>query len=317
MSELEDLALPDLGSRDDGPLVSVIVPTYEDADRLGPALESIAAQSYDSVEIVIVDSSGVDALERLASDTQGVVYVYQEPAGLAAARNYGIDVASGALIAFLDADDRWYANKLSAQIREIEAGADVVYSDVHVRTDEGAKRRLTSLPIENPERHHLDLLFEGGVPILTVLARRECFADIRFDEELPAVEDRNLLARLFAEYTPGRVPEPLAEYRQREGSMSSDAETMYSAELASLDALSEDLPLVAAHYEELVALADYKYGKRLLRSGRPAAARSRLLRAARNGHLDARLLLLLGVSLLPVDHERALWQLERLQERLS
>lgn len=314
---LSDLSLPDLGSDGDSPLVSVIVPTFEDAAQLGPALESIAQQTYDSVEIIIVDSSGVAQLESLAADTAGVTYIYQEPKGLAAARNRGIEAASGDVIAFLDADDRWHPDKLATQLPEIDAGADVVYSDVYVVTDDGNRRRLSSLPVSTPATHHIDFLYEGGVPILSVIARRDCFEQERFNEALPAVEDRNLLARLFAAFEPARVPEPLAYYRQRRGSMSSDAETMYEAELASLDHLAGELPSVAAHHDALRALADYKYGKRLLRSGDASGARRRLLAAARAGHRDARLAALLAISVLPRGHRRLLWSLERIQERLD
>lgn len=303
--------------RGNGTLVSVVVPTYGDADRLPGALESIADQTHGNVEIIVVDSSGVGWIESLADDVEGIEYVYQEPSGLAAARNRGIDAASGDVIGFLDADDRWLPGKLDAQLAAMAEGADVVYGDVFVMTDDGAKRRLSALPVTDPENHHIDFLYDGGVPILSVIARRECFNDIRFNEDLPAVEDRNLLARLFAVSEPARIAEPVARYRQRLGSMSSDAETMYDAEIASLDHLVEELPSVAPHYGKLVALAEYKFGKRLLREGQRRPARRHFLAAARRGHRDARLVVLLAVSLLPLDSSRALWTLERLEERIT
>lgn len=88
-------SLPSTLPESDGPLVSVVVPTYEDAELVDAALESIAAQTHSAVEAVIVDSSGVDWLEALAAETDWIRYAYQEPAGLSAARNYGIDLAEG------------------------------------------------------------------------------------------------------------------------------------------------------------------------------------------------------------------------------
>ena len=299
-----------------GPLVSVVVPTYEDAEYLPDALESIAAQTHDNVEIVVVDSSGVGWLRDLAAEIEGVEYVFQEPRGLSAARNAGIDAASGDVVAFLDADDRWAPEKLEKQLAALDDGADVVYSDVHLVEPEGT-RYQSSLPVDDPERHHVDFLFEGGVPMPTVLARRACFDDERFDESLPAVEDRHMWARLFARYRPARVAEPLAYYTVREASMSSDADTMYDAEMAVLADLAERFPEVDAERDALERKASYKHGKRLLRMGEGRAAREPLETAIAGGTRDARLLALLAVAYAPRGHARLLRLLERAQERFA
>ena len=298
----------------DGPLVSVVVPTYEDAEYLPDALGSIAAQTHGNVEVVVVDSSGVDWLRDLATETEGLEYVYQAPSGLSAARNAGIDAASGEIVAFLDADDRWAPEKLEKQLAALDAGADVVYSDVYLVEPEGT-RYQSSLPVRDPERHHLEFLFEGGVPMPTVLARRECFEEERFDESLPAVEDRHMWARLFARYRPARIAEPLAYYTVREASMSSDAETMYDAEMTVIADLADRFPDVAAERAALERKATYKHGKRLLRLGEGEAARDPLRRAVADGVRDPRALALLAVAYAPAGHARLLRLLERAQER--
>jgi glycosyltransferase involved in cell wall biosynthesis len=308
-----DVDLP-ASLRGDGPLVSVVVPTYEDAQYLPDALESIAAQTHGNVEIVVVDSSGVDWLRDLADRTDGLEYVFQDPSGLSAARNAGIDAASGEVVAFLDADDRWVPEKLAKQLAALDAGADVVYGDVYLVEPEGT-RYQSSLPVSDPERHHLDFLREGGVPMPTVLARRECFDDERFDESLPAVEDRHMWARLFARYRPARVPEPLAYYTVREASMSSDAEVMYNAELTVLADLAERFSEVAAERDALERKASYKHGKRLLGLGDARGARVPLRRAVTGGMTDPRALALLAVAYAPAGHARLLRLLERAQER--
>ncbi|MFC6836865.1 glycosyltransferase family 2 protein [Halomarina ordinaria] len=307
-----DVSLPDSLRSGRGPLVSVVVPTYEDDEFLPGALESIAAQHAD-VELVVVDSSGVGWLRDLAARVEGVEYVYQEPSGLSAARNRGIDVARGEYVAFLDADDRWREDKLEKQLAVMRDGADVVYSDVTV-VGESGRRRLSSLPVERPAAHHVDFLYSGGVPILTVLVRRACLERHRFDESLGAVEDRHLLARLFAEFRPGRVAEPLAEYAERADSMSSDAELMYRSERDSLADLVARYPDLDAHRSHLEARAAYSYGKRLLRTGDARAARRPLFDALRGGAGGYRGAALLALSLLPRGHERLLWELERLEE---
>ncbi|EMA37966.1 glycosyltransferase family 2 protein [Halococcus hamelinensis] len=297
-----------------GPLVSVVVPTYGDAEYLPEALESIANQTHANLELVVVDSSGVSWLRELGERVEGFEYIEQEPQGLAAARNRGLDAATGAVISFLDADDRWCPTKLERQLAALDDGADVVYSDVSLLEGD-SKRYQSALPVENPETHHVDFLYEGGVPMPTVVARRECFAAERFDESLPAVEDRHLWARLFARYRPARVAEPLACYAVREDSMSSDAETMYDSELAVVADLCDRLPGLDSHRAALERKAEYKYGKRLLRVGDAGAARAPLRAALSGERSDPRLLVLLAVAYLPFGHRRVLQLLERLQER--
>jgi glycosyltransferase involved in cell wall biosynthesis len=305
-----DVSLPD-SLRGDGPLVSVVVPTYDDSEHVGGALESIAAQTHDSVEIVVVDGSGVEWLRELAAGVEGFEYVFQEPRGLGAARNRGLDAATGDVIGFLDADDRWVPEKLDRQLAALDAGVDVVYSDVYL-VEGDRTRRQAALPVHDPSTHHVDFLHEGGVPMPTVLARAACFDGERFDEALPAVEDRHLWARLFARYTPAHVAEPLAYYTRRAGSMSSDAETMYEAELTAIDDLCDRLPDLGPHRTALERKARYKYGKRLLRGGDGRAARGPLRSAVAAGERDPRALALLAVAHAPTGHARALDLLERL-----
>lgn len=115
----------------DKPLVSVIIPTYEDTEYLPDALRSVAGQTYGHVEAIVVDSSG-DA-EPIVADLDWVEYHYQEPNGPAAARNLGIEHADGEYIAFLDADDKWLPEKLRRQVARLETSdAQFVYSDQYV-----------------------------------------------------------------------------------------------------------------------------------------------------------------------------------------
>lgn len=309
-------SIPSTLSDADGPLVSVIIPTYGDAEFIKTALKSIAAQTHSNVEAVIVDSTGVDWLADLAAETDWLEYTFQEPTGPSAARNHGIELAEGTYVGFLDADDEWLPEKIERQLDVLEAGADVVYSDAYVIED-GNKRRFTSLPIEDADSVAVDFLYEGGVPIQTVMVRRECLQAEQFDESLPVVEDRHLLVRLFTEYSVERVPEPLVHYNRREDSTSSDAQEMYECELAALNSLFDRYPELEQHRNPLIRKATYKHGKRLLRSGETRAARRKLWSVLRDGSRDPRAIILFCISLLPIGGKRALWHLERVQERLA
>jgi glycosyltransferase involved in cell wall biosynthesis len=100
------------------PLVSVIIPTFQSARYIVEAVESVLGQTYAPIEIIVVDDGSTDdTRERLRPYFDRLRYVYLENSGPSKARNHGVRLARGELIAFLDADDRWLSNKLETQIR--------------------------------------------------------------------------------------------------------------------------------------------------------------------------------------------------------
>jgi glycosyltransferase involved in cell wall biosynthesis len=104
----------------DNPLVSVIIPVYNCETYLGQAIESVLAQTYRQVEIIVVDDGSTDRSADVARRFATVTYRFQPNQGIGAARNRGIDVANGGFFAFLDADDIWANNKLLYQMRAFD-----------------------------------------------------------------------------------------------------------------------------------------------------------------------------------------------------
>lgn len=99
------------------PLVSVVIPVFNGEAFLREAVESVLAQKYSPVEIIIVDDGSTDGTEAVArSLPETVRYLHQSNQGPAAARNRGIEHAQGSLIAFADADDLWPEGKLELQL---------------------------------------------------------------------------------------------------------------------------------------------------------------------------------------------------------
>jgi glycosyltransferase involved in cell wall biosynthesis len=99
-----------------GGLVSVIIPVFNGARFLAPALESALAQEYKPFEVIVVDDGSTDATPEVAGSFPEVHYLRQPNSGPAAARNAGIRVAHGEFIAFLDADDLLPPGKLQLQV---------------------------------------------------------------------------------------------------------------------------------------------------------------------------------------------------------
>lgn len=111
------------------PLVSVVIPVFNGERFLREAVESVLAQKYSPVEIIIVDDGSTDGTATVAKSLPGTVrYVHQINQGPAAARNRGIEQAQGSLIAFADADDLWPAAKLELQLPYLvkDAKIDIV-----------------------------------------------------------------------------------------------------------------------------------------------------------------------------------------------
>lgn len=115
------------------PLVSAIIPVHNGERYLREAIESILAQTYRPIELVVVDDGSVDRSAAICQRFAGIRYVYQPRAGAAAARNRGVNAATGALLSFLDADDLWVREKLVRQVAALEAAPDMDMVLSHVR----------------------------------------------------------------------------------------------------------------------------------------------------------------------------------------
>jgi glycosyltransferase involved in cell wall biosynthesis len=117
----------------DCPLVSVIIPVYNGERYLAEAVQSVLAQTYAPVEIIVVDDGSTDGTADVAKHFAPVQYVRQANSGVSAARNRGLELARGEFLAFLDADDLWVADKLARQTEAFttDPQLDMVFG--HVR----------------------------------------------------------------------------------------------------------------------------------------------------------------------------------------
>lgn len=114
-------------------LVSVIVPSYNRAHTLEVALRSALSQTYGNIEVIVVDDGSTDGTRSLVESLPSrVTYLYQENAGVSAARNRAMSAARGEYIAFLDSDDCWYPWKIEAQLAALRRcpGAGIVWTDM-------------------------------------------------------------------------------------------------------------------------------------------------------------------------------------------
>lgn len=110
--------------------VSVIIPVFNGQAYITEALATVISQSYQRLEIIVVDDGSTDTTAQVIAECPDprLRYVRQEKAGASAARNRGVGLASGPLVAFLDADDLWLSEKLSLQIDSLSrAEGDIIF----------------------------------------------------------------------------------------------------------------------------------------------------------------------------------------------
>lgn len=223
------------------------MPVYQGREHLAAAIESVLAQTFERLELIVVDDGSTDGSDAIARTYAGhdprVHYRRQENAGQGAARNAGIGVARGEAVAFLDQDDLWLPNKLASQLPLLD-DTTVVYSDTYILRDGGRSRqeRFSDHLDGWPVPATLGSLIDGNtIPVLTaVLSRRLLLAHggLTSDPALKGVDDYDLWLRLaVAGVTFSYIPEPLAVYRVHGAAMSADQVGMASARLALFEKL--------------------------------------------------------------------------------
>ncbi|MDZ7957758.1 MAG: glycosyltransferase family A protein [Aulosira sp. DedQUE10] len=173
------------------PLVTVVIPVYNCAKFLSEALDSVFAQIYRPIEVIVVDDGSTDDSADIVRDYPEVRYFYQLNQGVSVARNLAIAAAKGEFIAFLDADDTWKPNKLSIQISYMLEHPDVGITATHALSFLESETHLPEW--FKPDKHLGDI--EGIIPS-TFVVRKNVFREIGdFSPDYRASEDMEWLCR--------------------------------------------------------------------------------------------------------------------------
>lgn len=217
-------------------LVSVVIPAYNVGPHIAEAIESVLAQDYPQVEIIVVDDgSKDDTAEVVASRYPQVTLIRKENGGAATARNAGIRTARGEFVAFLDADDIWLPGKLTAQVDYLRAHPDVAMNCTGFSqwvSDEGGVFPEPSSVIPDQARIPVDaidsefsgwiyhkLLLRNFVWTTTVVMRRSLIDKIGlYDESFRLGQDYEYFLRASRETEIPRLSRAYALYRQHPGS---------------------------------------------------------------------------------------------------
>ncbi|MEE8170955.1 MAG: glycosyltransferase [Phycisphaerae bacterium] len=262
------------------PTVSVIIPTFNRADLLCEALDSVAVQTYRDFETIVVDDGSTEdiatAAERHSARPRVIRQTQQGPA---AARNRGVCESSGRLLAFLDSDDMWLPEKLSRFVSVFDGSSehDVWYGPM--RPVDVSRRPVPGRTKPCRGGRIISALFQSSfVHVPTVMCTRECFEQYGgFDESLPVCEDYDLWLRMSIDKSFGLIDEPLALRRLHSGRLSkSSMQRNLAVKLAVLERFHES-PAARRHLDDArarrrLARVSLAAGRASLRSGRFGAA---------------------------------------------
>lgn len=222
------------------PSLSVVIPCYNASRWIDATLRSVLGQHWPGqLEVVVVDDgSKDDSAERVAMHAAPVRLVQQRNAGVAAARNHGIELAQGEWVAFIDADDIWLPGKLAAQWATLQARPDAamsctgwhVWSSDEPEPDPELVEQLAQAPQGDARWTgpngwvYPELLLSCEVWTSTVMVRRQLLRELGgFDTSLRIGEDYDLWLRASRLTRIERVQRPLALYRMHPGSLTKTA----------------------------------------------------------------------------------------------
>jgi GT2 family glycosyltransferase len=201
--------------RDEEPLVSVIVATYNRPQSLAATLATIARQSYPALDIVVVNDGGSDVRAVVANVPGARLIERQRNRGPAAARNTGLAAARGPYVMFFDDDDEMFPDHVGAHVAALQrSGLDVAYGQMINRFAVPADRH----PADAFAGHtslldHADIQWAGAIAPTAVLFRRSLIDKIGvLDETLPGAEDYDFWARLAAGREWARVSDVTSMY---------------------------------------------------------------------------------------------------------
>lgn len=192
-----------------GPLISVIVPVYNGQDYLEKCIESIEGQTYENLEIIIVNDGSTDdtgtVCVRLKEKFENVRVITTEDVGVSAARNAGMDAARGVFLTFVDADDRLRPKTLAALYDCImETGSDVAGCSFFTwqKEEEWEEFLHNKYRIEKPEiytsgTYLKEEILRGNSRCWSKLYRRGAVGKLRFREGLTIGEDMLFLVTLL------------------------------------------------------------------------------------------------------------------------
>ena len=286
---MNSMKIPEKAKTDDkgGPDVSIIIPVYQCARFLRAALDSVYAQTFTDYEIIVVNDGSDDSDEIescLASRPDRVIYLKQKNRGPGAARNAGLLVASGRLVAFLDSDDYWEPDHLAEQIAFMDRDPriDLAYADASLVNGSHLTERTFMEDIPSSGEVTLEGLLDERCTVLlsSVVARRQTVMAVgMFDESLRYAEDYDLWLRMAKHGARlAYQRKVLLSKRRHPECLTADSKKLFENALRVLDKVGRsnltdsERAALTKHRKRILAYSKLESGKLNLARGQITAA---------------------------------------------
>lgn len=290
--------------------ISVIIPTYNRADVLGRAIDSVLNQTYEDYEIIIVDDCSDDNTKEVVRkfDDGRIKFIrHENNKGGAAARNTGIAAARGKYIAFLDSDDEWVPNKLQAQIgllRDTGNLTSCIYTGYKVVREDGTIESGPT-PKKKGDIYEDELYRDWVSPTSTVMVESRVFEKSGlFDPELPAKQDYDMWLRISQNFKFDFIEKPLAKlYEGSDGRITANVEARIEGHekvLSKIHTRISGLPF----YKKRVILSSqyYTIGRYCQIRTKRKEAREYFLKSIKKNPFNFKALIVYLLLLLSVDY---------------
>ncbi len=184
------------------PSVSIVTPTYNRAEYLKEAIESVLAQTYQDWELIVVDDGSSDhtvqVLRKFMKDDNRIHYIKKENNGAAAARNTALHQVTGKYIAFIDDDDRWLPEKLQMQVELMESDSEIGFCYVRFQIYKKVGNNLEKGTLFPPFlASKFEDLFDAFIAPSSAMFRKTCFDRVGwFNPQYERCEDFDLWLRI-------------------------------------------------------------------------------------------------------------------------
>lgn len=207
-------------------LVSIITPTYNSEKYIKETINSVLSQTYQNWEMIIVDDCSTDNTVRIIEEemekNSRIRFIQlQENQGAAVARNTAINYANGRYIAFLDSDDLWEMNKLEVQVSFMNMNnIPFSYTSYKIINENGEE---TGKVVNVPEKIDYNQLLKNTIiGCLTVMLDINKFGRVQMPNMRTRQDTALWLSILKQGYIAYGIQQPLAKYRKKSGSISSN-----------------------------------------------------------------------------------------------
>ncbi len=200
--------------KDNLPLVSIIIPTYNYGQYLTEAIESAINQTYSNKEVLVVDDGSTDNTKDIVKKFNNIRYFYKKNSGAPDSRNFGVRKAKGEYIIFLDADNKLDPNYISKTYNELKKNpnVDFIYTQLKVF---GSEKYITSFPDYNIDK----LKFENYIDACSLLKKNVFIYAQYFN--IKGLQDWDFYLSLAEKNIKGKLlNEPLLLYRKHDKGIS-------------------------------------------------------------------------------------------------